>query len=75
MEDELKAWSMTFRFGRDYFRTLKVVGVDPQADYAHFYEKAAEAWERLGSLFMQTWKPDPGRPIPWAVEQFGNPDD
>ncbi len=74
MEDELKAWSMTFRFGRDYFRTLKAVDVDQQTDYAHFLERAGEAWARLGTLFMSTWTPTANRQVPWALGEFGQPE-
>jgi hypothetical protein len=71
LDDELNVWRFTFKMGN-----LQKVGIDKKTcDHAVFLERAAEAWSRLGGIFLHTWKPDPGRPIPWAAEQFGNPDD
>jgi hypothetical protein len=71
---ELEAWAMTFETGRDYFNDL-VPFCFPHgsAGEDEVYAAAPEAWRRLGAMFMAIWEPTAHRPLPWALEEFGDP--
>ena len=80
---KLEAWRMTFSSGHDFFSDLPAVGVvhphdiwppeqQPAARRA-FMKAAKVAWRELGAAFMETWRPEPDDPVPWALEKFGPP--
>lgn len=69
LQQELRAWRVYFTTGADYFHDLKVVGIPRYEPVPRAV--AQKAWQRLGSTFLATWVPRPGRKIPWGVEQFG----
>lgn len=69
-EAEIKAWSMMFESGHDFFHELRDFGID--SDEAA-RKAAPKAWMRLGRDYMQTRQPDPARQVPWALLKFGNP--
>lgn len=72
LEAELKAWSLYFETGFDYFHDLKVLDIPRTHDAPR--QAVEAAWGRLGGEFMRTWVPHPDRQTPWALEQFGEPD-
>lgn len=67
---ELRAWSMTFETGVDYFGELRPLGLH---DAEAIARAAADAWRRLGGQFMRQWQPNLHRQKPWAVEKLGQP--
>ena len=69
-EAQLKAWSMMFEFGHDYFHELRDFGIDND-DAAR--KAAPSAWRRLGKSYMQSWRPTPSRAMPSAFDEFGEP--
>jgi hypothetical protein len=79
---ELEQWAMLFRTGYDHFRHLAGIAVEPSlvwppknrpAAEKTFRRQCADAWKRLGPLFMQTWQADEVRAHPWAWEKWGDP--
>jgi hypothetical protein len=72
-EAELAAWETTFETGKDYFLTLREVGLKSEPGKPVPTEQARDAWQRLGALFMQRRRPSVHRASPWALEEFGEP--
>ncbi len=71
-EAELQAWSMFFSTGHDYFHDLKILGIPRTHEGPR--ARAGEAWERLGGMFMESWRPTASRQTPWACDEFGDPE-
>lgn len=81
-EAELQAWRDTFSTGYDFFGDLADIGVvhpvgaripiaEREAVEEKFYAAAADAWKRLGALFLQGW--EQSQKEPWALQKFGAP--
>ncbi len=68
---EARAWKMLFLSGYDFFSDLEIIGIhnDTEARLA-----APEAWRQYGPQFMAEFEPTDAVPVPWALEQFGEPD-
>lgn len=71
--EELRAWSMFFETGRDYFRDLTRLKLSCLPEEEGFEAVAKRAWKRLGPAMMQTWRATAARDLPWAVTHFGQP--
>ena len=70
---ELAAWNLTFTCGCDFFGQLA-----DEWDFKTPDEVAAaapNAWQRLGARFLAEWRPSVHRDEPWALEEFGPPDE
>jgi hypothetical protein len=71
--EEAKLWSEYFCHGADYFDDLAGLG------HRHRYDTAmvaAEAWRRLGPIFLSEVLPTLNRPpalMTWALSHFGRP--
>lgn len=74
--DEVECWQGVFRCGTDYFDELEPLGVKLNVKDPKAVRKAArEPWMRLGRLYIaEVFKPDLNRPVPWALDEFGEPD-
>jgi hypothetical protein len=68
---ELDSWGTLFECGHDYFSET---GFANEADAR---AAAREVWQRLGAKFLARRRADTPewREVPWALEQFGVPED
>jgi len=71
----LEAWSMPFQCGCDFFSDLRPLGIEVRSleGSEEAMDAAEEAWKELGAAFMAEWQPTEVRKLPWAAEQFGEP--
>ena len=74
--DEVECWQGVFRCGTDYFDELEPLGVKLNVKDPKAVRKAArEPWMRLvGSISPRCSSLDSNRPVPWALNEFGEPD-
>ena len=74
--DEVLCWKGVFRCGWDYFDELAPLNLKLNPKNAKTIREAArEPWKRLGRLYIaEVFKPDSNRPVPWALDEFGEPD-
>lgn len=69
--DDLQTWEMIFQSGHDYFDDAKDAGIEVD-DYGRADDAAvAEAWQRLGTEYLDTWADK--HTEPWALREFGPP--
>lgn len=54
---------------------LVVSHTDPvkRQNHSQAYQRAREAWDRLGGTFLAAWAPADPDARPWALEAFGEP--
>jgi hypothetical protein len=70
---ELKAWSMTFACGCDYFDDRPRIGVPMDSTGSRPDREAAQdAWRHLGERFLAEPQ-DPHLTPSWALREFGQP--
>ena len=71
VEAEVKAWSMLFECGYDYFNDL---GFGYGSDAVEPARKAAPtAWKRLGAAFLASRPENVSSDVPWALQELGPP--
>lgn len=70
---EVEAWAMVFQAGYDFFGELRDFGVGLSEHGVPDRSATADAWARLGHLFMESEHADPQREC-WAAREFGEPD-
>lgn len=64
-----------FTFGTDWIFDLKKIEIAQRpCDPDTLYELAGAAWDRLGHVFLANWVPTKDRAIPWAHDEFGDPE-
>lgn len=69
---ECEAWEGVFIGGHDFFGEARALGVRLDDHGKPDPDDAAEAWHRLGTLFLADRRPDP-KCLPWALATFGEP--
>ncbi|MBB4290611.1 hypothetical protein GGE16_002651 [Rhizobium leguminosarum] len=69
--DDLIAWEMIFQAGSDYFGDAKDAGIEVDEYGRADDATVAEAWQRLGAEYMETWTDKHSEP--WALREFGQP--
>ncbi|MBY5760932.1 hypothetical protein HFO07_30530 [Rhizobium leguminosarum] len=69
--DDLMAWEMLFQAGRDYFDDAKDAGVEVDEYGRADHATVAEAWQRLGAEYLESWTDKQSEP--WALREFGQP--
>ncbi len=68
---EVEAWSTLFSTGWDYFDDL---GFGGREGTERARARAAEAWLRLGAVFLASGLADEWAcGVPWAQREFGDP--
>jgi hypothetical protein len=74
-EEQARIWEVAFSCGRDYFNSLRELGLDCHERPVD-RELAKEAWGRLRTAYYKLratrWEPIGGE-TPWAEREFGNP--
>jgi hypothetical protein len=74
-EEQARIWEVVFSCGRDYFNSLRELGLDCHERPVD-RELAKEAWGRLRTAYYKLratrWEPIGGE-TPWAGREFGNP--
>jgi hypothetical protein len=75
-EEQARIWEVAFSCGRDYFNSLRELGLDCRQRPVD-RELAKEAWGRLRTAYykLRATRRDPiGGETPWAEREFGNSD-
>lgn len=68
---DLVAWEMIFQAGHDYFEDAKDAGIDVDEYGRADHAAVAEAWQRLGAEYLESWTDRHAEP--WALREFGSP--
>jgi len=70
---EIEAWNMYFQSGFDFFDLLPAIGVETNRYGVPDEDVARDAWQRLGTQFLDEFHGQPGQYGHHALRVFGEP--